>query len=275
MSRKTLMLMILAGTLAGGLSAYVATRPPGTCSDGVQSQGETDIDCGGAVCGKCVLGFMCLVNGDCATGTCIGNFCRTVVATYTVAWSDAGTPETATCESARYVYDPRCPLVTESPNASGEGCSMSGVDNTQTLGYPPDGGYATAMAVYCWTDTLAKQRPETTGCKNCHSKGSMQPCYQQLPSSVRAYSYVQGVTPRLTLRTNWTGDEPLNECWCGTGIWTTAGRFLTTGEATNPANFVRCDADAGGCYRIPCEEVGTGQETGTNLDPRCRADGGQ
>lgn len=40
------------------------------CSDGALSTGETDIDCGGATCAKCVVGKTCNGSGDCASGVC-------------------------------------------------------------------------------------------------------------------------------------------------------------------------------------------------------------
>ena len=42
----------------------------GTCSDNMQDQNETDIDCGGTICRKCAPTQKCLVDGDCLDGTC-------------------------------------------------------------------------------------------------------------------------------------------------------------------------------------------------------------
>jgi hypothetical protein len=47
-----------------------------TCTDGIQNQGETDVDCGGPNCGPCALGKKCVANGDCTTGlACSGGVC--------------------------------------------------------------------------------------------------------------------------------------------------------------------------------------------------------
>jgi hypothetical protein len=45
---------------------------PLTCNNGVQdaSNGETDVDCGGTVCGTCANASKCLVDGDCTHGFC-------------------------------------------------------------------------------------------------------------------------------------------------------------------------------------------------------------
>jgi len=37
---------------------------------------ETDTDCGGATCPKCVVGLKCKVNLDCVSGICIGKLCQ-------------------------------------------------------------------------------------------------------------------------------------------------------------------------------------------------------
>jgi alpha-tubulin suppressor-like RCC1 family protein len=46
-----------------------------SCVDGQKNGSETDIDCGGATCGKCSLGQVCSVAGDCASGFCVGGKC--------------------------------------------------------------------------------------------------------------------------------------------------------------------------------------------------------
>lgn len=49
--------------------------PAPTCSDGIKNQAESDVDCGGGVCGKCANGKACLVVSDCASGTCSAGVC--------------------------------------------------------------------------------------------------------------------------------------------------------------------------------------------------------
>ena len=46
-----------------------------TCSDGEQNQDETDVDCGGAICGRCPNLKNCLTDNDCISGNCTSNFC--------------------------------------------------------------------------------------------------------------------------------------------------------------------------------------------------------
>jgi len=47
-----------------------------TCSDGVRNGDETDIDCGGPDCATCANGKTCVDDEDCASETCIDDFCR-------------------------------------------------------------------------------------------------------------------------------------------------------------------------------------------------------
>ncbi len=50
-----------------------------TCSDGVQNEGETQVDCGGTYCtgqSSCADGFTCATNSDCSSGVCNGDSCQ-------------------------------------------------------------------------------------------------------------------------------------------------------------------------------------------------------
>src|SRR5438105_3254733 len=48
---------------------------PDDCKDGIQNDDETDVDCGGARCGKCDAGRGCLHGSDCAGVICDNNVC--------------------------------------------------------------------------------------------------------------------------------------------------------------------------------------------------------
>ena len=41
-----------------------------TCTDTVKNGNETDVDCGGADCDKCVIGKQCVANSDCKSNVC-------------------------------------------------------------------------------------------------------------------------------------------------------------------------------------------------------------
>ncbi len=46
------------------------------CSNGVKDGTETDIDCGGTTCEKCIPQKRCLTHSDCSTGNCTNGTCR-------------------------------------------------------------------------------------------------------------------------------------------------------------------------------------------------------
>jgi hypothetical protein len=48
---------------------------PKECIDGVQNGQETDVDCGGPLCGKCENGEGCALGSDCDSGFCDGETC--------------------------------------------------------------------------------------------------------------------------------------------------------------------------------------------------------
>jgi formylglycine-generating enzyme required for sulfatase activity len=48
------------------------------CNDHIKDNMETDVDCGGPVCKKCVDGQACVAPTDCGGGACINNLCKTV-----------------------------------------------------------------------------------------------------------------------------------------------------------------------------------------------------
>ncbi len=52
-----------------------------SCTDRVLNQDETDLDCGGSICGKCADGRACKDAGDCASGVCQARVCVPASAT--------------------------------------------------------------------------------------------------------------------------------------------------------------------------------------------------
>jgi formylglycine-generating enzyme required for sulfatase activity len=51
------------------------------CNNKFKDGEETDVDCGGSVCKKCVDGQACIKPTDCGGGSCIANVCKTVTCT--------------------------------------------------------------------------------------------------------------------------------------------------------------------------------------------------
>ena len=55
----------------GGLgSGGEGGQPQSSCSDEMLGANETDVDCGGADCSPCMTGQTCVLDSDCASGTC-------------------------------------------------------------------------------------------------------------------------------------------------------------------------------------------------------------
>ncbi|MCC6766886.1 MAG: hypothetical protein IT293_19695 [Deltaproteobacteria bacterium] len=50
--------------------------PTPTCSDGIQNQGESDVDCGGLNCPACPPGDSCVTHTDCTSGVCSSGLCQ-------------------------------------------------------------------------------------------------------------------------------------------------------------------------------------------------------
>ncbi len=69
--------MVILGALGLLLGAGCGPKnePPPTCTDGVQNDVETDVDCGGGTCPACADGKACSAATDCASGVCGGGIC--------------------------------------------------------------------------------------------------------------------------------------------------------------------------------------------------------
>ncbi|MBL9025635.1 MAG: hypothetical protein JNL21_25800 [Myxococcales bacterium] len=52
------------------------TCAPASCNDGIENNGESDIDCGGNQCPKCLEGDDCNSPNDCLGGICSGGTCQ-------------------------------------------------------------------------------------------------------------------------------------------------------------------------------------------------------
>lgn len=78
-SRRAVYGAVLAAvTAAGGCHLLIGYRDAvlGCVPDGVRSDDETGVDCGGTVCGPCPAGEGCATGADCETRVCIAGTCR-------------------------------------------------------------------------------------------------------------------------------------------------------------------------------------------------------
>lgn len=101
------------GMLCDETSTPPVCYSPPTCSDGVQNQDETDIDCGGE-CAACIAGSVCNLPEDCDSGICENGICLLCAAgTYRCNgnWLEICAPD-----GASWVPDTHCDMT------SGLGC---------------------------------------------------------------------------------------------------------------------------------------------------------
>ncbi len=61
---------LMDGDCQTGVCTQDNTCAPAECGDETQNGSETDVDCGGPVCGKCSTGKGCGGGGDCQSGVC-------------------------------------------------------------------------------------------------------------------------------------------------------------------------------------------------------------
>ena len=70
-----------AGTPYEAGDAAEAGPVPETCVNTIKDGAETDVDCGGNQCGKCIDGKKCIAKTDCAGGACLDGKCATPACT--------------------------------------------------------------------------------------------------------------------------------------------------------------------------------------------------
>ena len=58
-----------------------------TCYDNAKNQDETDVDCGGAICGSCENNKRCLISLDCMSEKCANNVCIITAGCYDHIWN--------------------------------------------------------------------------------------------------------------------------------------------------------------------------------------------
>jgi len=61
---------VVTSACTGGVCTHIPT-----CTDNILNQDETDVDCGGSICGDCADGKTCNLANDCSSGYCIAGVC--------------------------------------------------------------------------------------------------------------------------------------------------------------------------------------------------------
>ncbi len=113
-----------------GAAQNDAAVPPGTATDGVRNDDESDVDCGGARAPRCAIGALCNSQNDCANGQCSNGRCPNVqyfdvnhiLSTgQSNAVANAGTPVLTTAQP--YQNTMFTSGVMTSSNCDGDGCT--------------------------------------------------------------------------------------------------------------------------------------------------------
>ncbi|HQP95770.1 MAG TPA: hypothetical protein PLY68_06185, partial [Myxococcota bacterium] len=65
-----------ANSIGTELGTYEGITVVISCWNRIMDQSETDIDCGGRVCNRCIAGKHCVYGTDCASGTCVAGLCQ-------------------------------------------------------------------------------------------------------------------------------------------------------------------------------------------------------
>ena len=63
---------------------FVASFSAPSCNDGIRNRDETDVDCGGETCSKCIDARTCGVGSDCVSGVCTSSVCQGMLAAVTI-----------------------------------------------------------------------------------------------------------------------------------------------------------------------------------------------
>src|SRR5665213_1711498 len=73
---KGLLVSLALAALAACGGSSVVPPPAPSCTDGIQNQGESAVDCGGtSSCEPCALGSGCTSASYCQSGACVGSVC--------------------------------------------------------------------------------------------------------------------------------------------------------------------------------------------------------
>jgi len=86
------------------LDICYTTTPPVACDNATIDGSETDVDCGGAVCGGCADGKSCVVGADCLSGLCYSGTCYRRGTESTVAQPACTFPGAPPIMPSQFVY---------------------------------------------------------------------------------------------------------------------------------------------------------------------------
>ena len=107
-------------------SAGTCANP--SCTDGVANGNETDIDCGGGFCSKCLVGRGCSIAADCRSNVCTNKRCTETGFTLAQNWGGGVTPAWAV--TADFNVDGKPDVVTSNTGSNSIACLLGRGDGS-------------------------------------------------------------------------------------------------------------------------------------------------
>jgi hypothetical protein len=217
---------MLAACSGKPLDVGTGTEPIAACSDGMRDYGESDVDCGGTVCGGCDAHQHCTVAADCKSGVCVGGSCCGA------GTADCDGNAANGCESTLASDDANCGTC-HAACAVGEHC-VAGVCTTPTCMGPPHLllGQPCNCAPECQSGFCVDGV-----CCNAACSGTCTACNQ--PGTVGTCSPV-------------TGAPTAGHGSCSTGETCVAGTCMSGSCSCTPAHAVGTCA-SGTCAIVSCD----------------------
>ena len=155
------------------------TLPASSCSNLVKDLQESDVDCGGGACPKCINGKTCNSNTDCASNVCVGGVCVASLCESTVKDGDETDVDCggATC-AARCANGKACLINSDcaSFNCDSNVC-LPGTELRAVCGCVAGAWSLTSTACsWCCVSQLCARRAPRTKSRSPHALPTSRPC---------------------------------------------------------------------------------------------------
>ena len=218
-----------------------------SCTDGVQSGGETDADCGGGACAPCPSGLRCTAARDCVSGVCLTGACAQPTCTDEVQNGEEGDIDCGgSCPTC--LPGQKCKLPTDCAggNCTNGTCSLTCLDGKGNC----DGDAANGCESNLKTDPAHCGACDTP-CNLAHTSASCNGGTCAVDQCTAPYADCDG-DPTNGCETN-TGTDSANCNGCGLtcpAVNGTPSCVASSCEITCAAGFSDCDDDrSNGCEK--------------------------
>ena len=226
-----------------------------SCSDKVKNSDETDVDCGGASCPKCLDAQKCKANKDCTSGVCINNTCKKPTCADLTLNGDETDVD---CGGST------CPMCLDTKKCKTAGDCLSGVcDATSGLCLAPTCGDKVKNSDETDVDCGGSTCPKCADKKGCKAAAD---CLSGVCDATSGLCAAPSCTDNTL-----NGDETDTDCGGSTCPACAASK-----KCKNSADCQSgvCDATSGLCLAPTCgDKVKNGDETdadcGGSTCPKC------